>query len=161
MVIMCGMQLFWFCWAQWELLGSPTSVLLPTGACSGRRLALFPCHLSLLGDSGENLYFMKTAVFAIKALFIWVSGLQLILLPLKAIRMVPRRINATNVITFSALRKRLFILKVFSLVPGPQIKLFFLLVCCAQNLKDIDQNNQPSTSETSPVKQYLIIITIS
>lgn len=60
MAIMCGMQLFWICWAQRELLWSSTSVLLPTGACSGRHFTLFPRGSSLLGDHNENFYFKKT-----------------------------------------------------------------------------------------------------
>lgn len=58
------MQLFWICCAQ-----------LPTGVCSGRHLALFPFHLSLLQDHSE--YFTvskKTAAPAIKAIFIQIPG---------------------------------------------------------------------------------------
>lgn len=70
MIVMRGMQLFWICCAQ-----------LPTGACSGRHLALFPFHLFLLQDHSE--YFTvskKTAAPAIKAIFIQISGLQIVFL---------------------------------------------------------------------------------
>lgn len=58
MIVMCGMQLFWICCAQ-----------LPTGACSGRRLALFPFHLSLIQDHAEHFTVSeKTAAPAVEAI---------------------------------------------------------------------------------------------
>lgn len=45
----------WICWSQWEVEHSLSSVLLPTGAFSGRRFPLFPGCRSLLCYWAENL----------------------------------------------------------------------------------------------------------
>lgn len=48
MTIICGMWLFWIRGARSRLPPSSASVLLPTGACSGGRASLFPCHRRIM-----------------------------------------------------------------------------------------------------------------
>lgn len=103
-----------------------TSVLLPTGACSGRRFALLP--LPCEGIALKNFYFRtKRFLLIIKAVLFQISGLERISLHSGTIfpefvgphRNALRGIDATNVntTTFSVLRKT------WSFVPVSQIHL--------------------------------------